>query len=90
GSKESFVKFKTTADSISEQRLTKFIAKEFNLTPLDNEAIIIGCGQYVRKEKKRMLESQVEAVFENNDWYFRSLVGVSIGFGTKAKKCSMK
>lgn len=90
GSKGSFIKFKTTADSIAKQRLTKFIAREFSLTPLGNEAIIIGCGEYVRKGKKKLLESQVEAVYENNDWYFRSLIGVSDGFGTKAKKCSMK
>jgi hypothetical protein len=49
--------------------------------------MVKGCAEYTDSKKKKHLESQVEAVYENNDWYFSSIITASVGFGTKAKKC---
>jgi hypothetical protein len=86
GSVEKFIEFKKSADKTGELLLA-FSAKSFSVSSAGNEALIIGCGKYQTDHKKHWLQSQVEAVYENGDWYFRSLIGTSAGFGTSPKKC---
>lgn len=68
--------------------LSRFVVTEVYLLYADYYWMIKGCGEYIEKGKKKCLESQIEAVYENNDWYFSSLIGASVGFGTKPTKCS--
>lgn len=89
GTKESFVKIYQTSEKIDE-RLTNFIAKDLGLfQPSNDFAVIFGCGEYTKNKRRKYYESQVEAVYENDDWYFRSLIGASVGLGTPLKKCKM-
>lgn len=90
GSKESFIKTYKTFDKKGSENLTNFSIKELGLfEPTNDFALVLGCGEYTKNKKKKYYESQVEAVYENNDWYFRSLIGASVGFGTEIKKCKM-
>ena len=90
-SKESFIKSNETLDALGRAELLIFIPKEtYLLEPGNDWGFIKGCGEYVEKGKKKYFESQVESAYENGDWYFRSLIGVSGGNGTKVKKCSMQ
>lgn len=94
GSKESFVKTHKEYDETFERDglrilLLKFSPKDVYSLYQDYYWMINGCGEYLDSKKKKYYESQVEAVYEDGDWYFRSLIGVSVGFGTPLKKCKM-
>jgi hypothetical protein len=86
GSWEKFAEFKKHANQ-SGELLVSFSAKSFLLTSSRNYALIVGCGKYQSDNKTEYIDSQVEAVYESGDWYFRSLIGVSAAFGTEPKKC---
>jgi hypothetical protein len=86
GSWEKFAEFKKHANQ-SGELLVSFSARSFLLASSRDYALIVGCGKYQRDNKTEYIESQVEAVYESGDWYFRSLVGVSAAFGTEPKKC---
>jgi len=89
-SKESFVKSSKTFDSLGRAELLKFVPKEvYLIEPSNDWGLIKGCGEFVEKGKKKLLESQVEVVYENDDWYFSSLITISSAFGIKPKKCSL-
>jgi hypothetical protein len=90
-SKQAFVdSYKNNDDEVLSLLLIKFVSEELGLLQPSNDfALIFGCGEYKKNKKKKYYESQVEAVYENDDWYFRSLIGASVGFGTPLKKCKM-
>lgn len=86
--KDSFIKLEKSFDQAGRAELIEFSLENiFLLEPDNNWAIIKGCGQYKNKHKNKSYESNVEAVYENNDWYFSSLIVANVGFGRKAKKC---
>jgi hypothetical protein len=87
--KEFFVETYQNLEKNDDDRLTNFGIKRVGLLQQSDFGIVEGCGEYTKNKKKKYYESQVEAVYENDDWYFRSLIGASVGFGTPLKKCKM-
>nr|HQU82897.1 hypothetical protein [Pyrinomonadaceae bacterium] len=86
--KENFIEIYQNSDKTNDDQLNAFIIKKIGVLGLSNFGIVEGCGQYIENKKKKSYDSKVEVVFENGDWYFRSLIGVNTSFNSKAKKCS--
>lgn len=89
-SKDTFVKINQSLDALERPELLRFLPRQVYLVEPGNDwGIIVGCGEYVERGRKRRLESQVEAIYENDEWYFSSLITISSSFGQKPQKCSL-
>lgn len=90
GPKDSFIEINQKFDALGQAKLSKFVLDNvYLLEPGNQRGLIKGCGEYVEDKKKKYYESQAEAIYENNDWYFSSSVTISSGFGMKPKPCSV-
>jgi hypothetical protein len=88
-SKDFFIERQQSVDKIGGSRLIKFIPQDVYLLSPSDLWMIRGCGEYVKNGKKSYLESVVEAIYENDNWFFSSLIRENTAFGLKTRKCKM-
>lgn len=85
--KDNYIKSRAYLDETPGLKFTDFQAPEFNiLEKFYDYALIFGCGEFTENNIKTYYKSYVEAVYENDNWYFRSLIGGSIPL----RECQME
>src|SRR5690606_10796551 len=88
--KETFVQSNRKADVVGRRTLSKFVPQHIFLREPENLwGFITGCGEFKEKGRTRYFEAQVEAAYENGDWYFAALIYIDAAFGRKPKGCSI-
>lgn len=83
-----FIEFRNSCRELGGSTLRAFAITEVGFLTGGLFSIVRGCGDYFDGVEHKYLASNVEAVYEDGEWYFRSLIGADYVFGVPPKRCS--